>query len=79
MHFETTYQLEDFILNTNWNDVPYEVQQRMKGCFVDLMGALVIGKKTCETITRIWLGLEFDTSSHSMKNVEMIKEIEAAE
>ena len=46
MHFETTYQLEDFILNTKWEDVPYEVQQRMKGCFVDLMGALVIGSRS---------------------------------
>ena len=46
MHFETTYQLEDFILNTQWKDVPYEVQQRMKGCFVDLMGALVIGSRS---------------------------------
>ena len=43
------------------------------------MGALVIGKKTCETITRLWLSLTFDETSHSAKNVNMIKEIEAAE
>ena len=46
MLFETTYKLEDFILNTKWDQVPYEVQQRMKGCFVDLMGALVIGSRS---------------------------------
>jgi len=46
MHFETTYKLENFILNTKWEEVPYEVQQRMKGCFVDLMGALVIGSRS---------------------------------
>ena len=46
MHFETTYQLENFILNTQWKDVPEEVKQRMKGCFVDLMGALVIGSRS---------------------------------
>ena len=43
------------------------------------MGALVIGKKTCETITRLWLSLTFDETSHSAKNVQMIKDIEAAE
>ena len=46
MHFETTYQLENFILGTQWKDVPEEVKQRMKGCFVDLMGALVIGSRS---------------------------------
>ena len=37
MKFETTYQLEDFILNTRWEDLPHEVQERMKGCFIDPM------------------------------------------
>ena len=46
MLFETTYKLENFILNTKWEEVPYGVQQRMKGCFVDLMGALVIGSRS---------------------------------
>lgn len=46
MHFETTYRLENFILNTQWHDVPSPVRQRMKGCFVDLMGALVIGSRS---------------------------------
>ena len=46
MIFTTDYKLENYILNTKWEDVPYEVQQRMKGCFVDLMGALVIGSRS---------------------------------
>ena len=46
MHFETTYKLENFILDTQWKDVPEEVKQRMKGCCVDLMGALVIGSRS---------------------------------
>ncbi len=39
MHFETTYKLENYILDTQWDALPTEVQQRMKGCLVDLMGA----------------------------------------
>ena len=46
MHFETTYRLEDFILNTRWEALPAEVRERMKGCFVDLMGALVSGSRS---------------------------------
>ena len=46
MKFETTYQLEHFILNTRWEDLPREVQERLRGCFVDLMGALIIGSRS---------------------------------
>ena len=46
MKFATTYKAEDFILNTRWEDLPEEVQTRMLGCFVDLMGALLIGSKS---------------------------------
>ena len=46
MKFETTYKLEDFILNTKWEQVPQPVRQRMKGCFLDLMGALVVGSRS---------------------------------
>ena len=46
MKFYTDYKLEDFIVNTRWEQLPEEVQQRMKGCFVDLMGALVIGSRS---------------------------------
>lgn len=43
MVFSTDYKLEKFILETKWEDLPAEVQSRMKGCFVDLMGALLSG------------------------------------
>ena len=46
MHFETTYRLEDFVLRTRWEDVPAAVRERMKGCFVDLTGALAVGSRT---------------------------------
>lgn len=46
MKFETTYKLEDFILNTRWEDLPAPVQERMKGCFLDLLGALLIGSRS---------------------------------
>jgi ribose 5-phosphate isomerase B len=40
------------------------------------MGALVIGKKTCETLVLKWLSLSFDPTSHSAQNVDLIKAIE---
>ena len=46
MIFETDYRLENFILNTQWEDLPTEVKKRMTGCFVDLMGALLIGSRS---------------------------------
>ncbi len=46
MKFQTDYKLEEFIVNTRWEQLPDEVRERMKGCFVDLMGALVIGSRS---------------------------------
>jgi len=46
MHFETNYKLENFILDTRWEDLPAEVQERMKGCFTDLCGAMIIGSRS---------------------------------
>ncbi len=46
MKFTTTYKLEDFILNTKWDTLPCEVQERMKGCFIDLLGALFSGSRS---------------------------------
>ncbi len=46
MNFKTDYKLEDFILDTDWQDLPSEVQERLKGCFIDLMGALVVGSRS---------------------------------
>lgn len=43
MHFSTDYKLENFILNTKWEDLPEEVQTRARACFIDLMGALLVG------------------------------------
>lgn len=43
MHFSTDYKLENFILNTKWEDLPEEVQTRARVCFIDLMGALLVG------------------------------------
>ncbi len=43
MKFVTDYKLENFILNTRWEDLPPEVKERMKGCFIDLMGAMLVG------------------------------------
>ncbi len=49
MIFTTDYKLENFILGTNWNDLPSEVQDRMKGCFIDLLGALIAGSKSAQS------------------------------
>lgn len=46
MKFETTYKLEDYILNTCWDDLPENVKERMKGAFIDLCGALIIGSRS---------------------------------
>lgn len=43
MLFKTDYKLENFILNTKWEDLPEDVQNRMRGCFIDLTGALIAG------------------------------------
>ena len=46
MNFETTYKLEDFIINTSWENAPECVQERLKGCFIDLIGAMIIGSRS---------------------------------
>ena len=46
MKFETTYKLENFILSTKYEDIPDVVKERLKGCFIDLMGALLAGSKS---------------------------------
>ena len=43
MLFTTNYKLENFLLETKWEDLPAEVQQRLRGCMLDLLGALVAG------------------------------------
>lgn len=46
MNFKTDYKLENYILGTNWQDLPREVQDRLKGCMIDLFGALIVGSKS---------------------------------
>ena len=46
MNFITDYKIENYILNTNWQDLPDEVQNRLKGCMIDLFGALIVGSKS---------------------------------
>ena len=43
MKFTTNYQLEDFLLDTKWEQLPQPVQQRLRGCMLDLLGALIAG------------------------------------
>ena len=46
MNFKTDYTLENFIINTSWKSLPGNVQTRLKGCLLDLLGALVIGSRS---------------------------------
>ena len=46
MKYETTYKLENFVLDTDWDDLPPAVRERIKGCFVDLTGALITGSRS---------------------------------
>ncbi len=55
MVFSTDYKLEKFILETKWEDLPEEVQSRMRGCFVDLMGALLSGSMSEQFATGLKL------------------------
>lgn len=45
MQFITDYKIEEFILNTKWEDLPDDVQERTLRCSVDLMGALILGSQ----------------------------------
>ncbi|MBE5869482.1 MAG: MmgE/PrpD family protein [Lachnospiraceae bacterium] len=45
MEFQTTYQLEEYVLNTRWEDLPASVQERAVVCGIDLMMALVLGSR----------------------------------
>ncbi len=45
MHFITDYRIEDYILNTSWDDFPIDVKERTLRCSVDLMDALILGSQ----------------------------------
>ncbi|MBR2309232.1 MAG: MmgE/PrpD family protein [Oscillospiraceae bacterium] len=46
MNFTTDYRLENYILQTRWEDLPEQVKDRLKGCAVDLFGALLVGSRS---------------------------------
>ncbi|MBO5714658.1 MAG: MmgE/PrpD family protein [Clostridia bacterium] len=43
MKFTTDYKLENFIIDAKWENLPTNVRERLKGCFIDLTGALIAG------------------------------------
>ena len=45
MEYITDYKLENYILDTKWEDFPEEVKDRAVVCAIDLMTALIIGSK----------------------------------
>ncbi|MBE7051743.1 MAG: MmgE/PrpD family protein [Ruminococcaceae bacterium] len=55
MIFKTDYKLEEFILNTKWEDLPHNVKTRMKGCFIDLLGALIAGSISRQFVSGLCL------------------------
>lgn len=48
MNFTTDHKLERFILDTEWQTLPTEVRARMRGCFIDLVGALAVGSRSAQ-------------------------------
>ncbi len=48
MRYETTYRLEDFILGLSWEGLPGVVRERIKGCLLDLLGALITGSRSSQ-------------------------------
>ena len=46
MRYVTDYCLEDFILGLKWNNLPEAVKTRLRGCLIDLLGALVTGSRS---------------------------------
>ena len=63
MNFKTDYKLENFILDTTWQDLPSDVKERLKGCFIDLTGALIVGSQSCQ----------FDAGLKLAKSLEDLK------
>ena len=46
MNFKTDYRVEKFITDTSWETLPENVKERLRGCFVDLLGALISGARS---------------------------------
>ena len=68
MRFETDYRLEKFILETRWEQLPDRVQERLKGCFLDLMGALLIGSRS----EQFRVGVRLANSLYGIGNLPVI-------
>lgn len=43
MIFDSTYKLEDFVLNLKWDELPHKVKEHSIMCAIDLFGALILG------------------------------------
>ena len=43
VEFNIDYRVEDYLLNSRWEDFPEEVQKRALVCSIDLMHALILG------------------------------------
>ncbi len=48
MKFFTDYRLEKFIKSTRYDDLPDSVKERLDGCFLDLLGALIVGSGSAQ-------------------------------
>ena len=46
MRFIRDYKLENYILGVKWDGLPAEIQTRLKGCFLDLSCALIVGSRS---------------------------------
>jgi 2-methylcitrate dehydratase PrpD len=46
MKFKTDFRLEEFVLTTEWEDFPLDVQRRAITCSVDLFNALILGSRS---------------------------------
>ena len=46
MNFQTDYKIEHFIKDADWESFPIEVKTRLRGCLVDLLGALICGTRS---------------------------------
>lgn len=45
MTFNTDYRVEDYILDTKWDQIPQHIQERAIVCGIDLMMALIVGSR----------------------------------
>ena len=68
MVFETDYRLEDYVLNSKWDDFPQNVRERAIGCAIDLFTALILGCKG----RQFKIGLNTARNIYSRGNVSIL-------